>query len=207
LRLPLLYGLAPFAGIALEEGWNRWRSGKDRARVGVLAVTLGVLTVGGAWLTTATPRDRVRLAAVLSSQGRLDESLEALSPVLSGPQPYGLALDQAGWVHHKRGDLGEAAGRYREALAAGLPAARAVQTRTRLAMVLEKQGHLEDSGEQHDLAVASPEASAGTLYERGLFRLRRGNLTGAQRDLRQASELDPGWPAPRQALERLGESD
>jgi tetratricopeptide (TPR) repeat protein len=207
LRLPLLYGLAPFAGVALEEGWNRWRSGKGRAQIGVLAVTLGVLTVGGAWLTAATPRDRIRLAAVLSSQGRLDESLAVLTPVLSGPQPYGLALDQAGWVHHKRGDLGEATARYRAALAAELPAARAVQTRTRLAMVLEKQGRLEESGEQHDLAVASAEATAGTLYERGLFRLRRGDLTGAARDLRAASELDPRWPAPRQALERLGDSD
>jgi tetratricopeptide (TPR) repeat protein len=203
LRLPLLYSLAPFAGLALEEGWSRWREGRDRARVAALAAALAVLTIAGGWLTAETPRDRVRLAAVLSSRGRLDESLAVLSPVLSGPETYGLALDQAGWVHQKRGDLSEAGRRYREALAAGLPEARAVQTRTRLAMVLEEQGQIEESREQHDLAAASAEATAGTFYERALFRLRRGNPAGAVRDLRAAIDLDPRWPAPRRALERI----
>jgi len=203
LRLPLLYSLAPFAGLALEEGWSRWREGRDRVLLGAVAAALAALTIAGAWLTAATPRDRVRLAAVLSSRDRLDESLEVLSPVISGPDAHGLALDQAGWVHQKLGDFAEATGRYRDALAATLPEARAVQTRTRLAMVLEEQGHLEESLEQHDRAVASPEATAGTFYERGMFRLRRGNLAGAARDLRASVDLDPRWPAPRRALDRI----
>jgi tetratricopeptide (TPR) repeat protein len=204
LRLPLLYALAPFAGFALEEGWKRWREGRNRIGLGALAAALLILTIAGAWLTTESPRDRVRLAAVLSSQGRLDESLEVLEPVVSGPEANGIALDQAGWVHQKRGDLAEAARYYGAALVTGLPVARAVQTHTRLARVLEALGRVEESREHHDIAVGSAEATAGAFFERGLFLQRRGDLSGAVRDLRTASDLDPGWPAPRQALERLG---
>ena len=50
----------------------------------------------------------------------------------------------------------------------------------------------------------SGHANAGTYYERGRFRLRRGETEGAIADLRAAARLDPAWPAPRQALTNLG---
>jgi hypothetical protein len=45
---------------------------------------------------------------------------------------------------------------------------------------------------------------AGALYERGLFRLRRGRTPLAVDDLEQASRLAPGWQEPLRALAALG---
>jgi tetratricopeptide (TPR) repeat protein len=203
LRLPMLFALAPFAGFALVEGWRRWKEGTGRTAIAVIAGAVIALTVAGAILTRPSPRDTVRLASVLSTQSKLDEALEVLEPVLSGPEPYGLALDQAGWVLQKKGDFAAAAERYRQALEAGVPEGRETQTRTRLAMSLERAGDVEGSRRQHDLAVTSGDASAGTYYERAMFRMRTGDRAGAEQDLREAIRLDPGWRPPRAALERL----
>ena len=92
--------------------------------------------------------------------------------------------------------------RYEEALRDLRPES-ARQTHTRLGQVYERLGRLERAAAQHDLAVSSGLANAGTFLERALFRLRRGDETGAAEDLRQAVTLDPSWPAPRELLRRL----
>jgi Tfp pilus assembly protein PilF len=71
-------------------------------------------------------------------------------------------------------------------------------------MAHERLGQIDEAAAQHDAAVASGHANAGTFYERGMFRLRRNDLAGGAQDLRQAVRLDPAWPAPRQALQFLG---
>jgi tetratricopeptide (TPR) repeat protein len=204
LRLPLLFALCPYAGFAVVEGARRWRSGKSRPALTLLAASVGAALVVGGLATRPTPRDVVRLASVLSMQQRLDESLEVLAPHVRGPDPDPLVLDQAGWVHQKRGDFAEARERYLAALARDLPPGRARQTRTRLAMVYERLGQFVEANAQHDAAITSGHANAGTFYERGMFRLRRHDARGAERDLREAARLDPGWAAPRAALQSLG---
>jgi tetratricopeptide (TPR) repeat protein len=203
LRLPLLFVLCPLGGHALAEGLRRWRAGTQRRAIATMGVLLVAALVVGAVATRPTTRDVVRLASVLSMQQRLDESLQVLAPHVSGPAADPLALDQAGWVLQKRGDFAEARERYVAALAGGLSAGREKQTRTRLAMVHEQLGQIDEAAAQHDAAVESEHADAGTFYERAMFRLRRQNVDGAREDLRRAARLDPTWPAPRNALRSL----
>ncbi len=204
LRLPLLFSLAPFGGLALTEGWRMWREGWQRSLVGIAAAALSIAGVAGAALTRPQPRDLVRLASVLSTQNRPDEGLRVLAPLLSASPPYALALDQAGWLLQKKGDLAGARERYRQALAAGMPRGRAPQTRTRLALVLEEFGEFDAAATEHDAAVADAGADAGTYYERGMFRLRRGERDAAVLDLEEAVRRDPSWDKPQVALAGIG---
>lgn len=203
LRLGLLFALLPFAGLCAARAVEAWRAGRRllpavAALLALSGVTAGVIS------TRATPRDRVRLASVLSMQDRLDEALDSLDVELASSNPDGLALDTAGWIRQKQGRLEQAQSLYRRALAAGLPAARVSQVRSRLARTLELSGDAASAATEHDLAVASPEANAGAWYERGAFRLRRGDPLGAERDWLEAARLDPGWEEPRRALRELG---
>jgi tetratricopeptide (TPR) repeat protein len=204
--LPLLFVLCPLAGYAVVEATRRWRARTGRPLVVLLALAAVATVVVGQVATRATPRDLIRLASVLSIQERLDESLAVLAPDLDGESPDPLVLDQAGWVLQKKGDHTAARDRYLQALDSGLPPERARQTRTRLGMVLEHLERFDEAAAQHDAAVASDSANAGTYYERAMFRLRRGDRIGGLHDLQQAVRIDPGWPAPRQALRSLGVS-
>jgi Tfp pilus assembly protein PilF len=71
-------------------------------------------------------------------------------------------------------------------------------------MVHERLGEFDEAAAQHEAAITSGHANAGTYYERGMFRLRRNDPGGAAEDFRAATRLDPAWPAPRQALRSLG---
>ena len=205
LRLPLLYGLAPFGGYALVEGWRAWRTGRCRPLIAAALLVLPASTFSY-WKTSLhPPREVQRLGAVLSSQNRLDEALEVLEPVTTGPSPYAPALDQAGWVLQKKGEPGQAARFYRRALETGdLSAIEATPTRTRLGMVLEQLGDTDGAATLHDLAARSHGATAGTFYERGMFRLRQGDREGALQDLELAARMDPNYEEPRRVLRRLG---
>lgn len=203
IRLPLLFSLTPFAGLAVAAGIRFWREG--RAKRGIVTVAVLLLLATGHWLFLLEPRPRetVRLAAVLSSQGRVDDALAAIAGLLQGPEPDAAALDQAGWLHFKKGDYEAARAFYLRALERGLPPAHAAQTLTRLAGVHEKLGDAELAGAALDDAVAAAPDSPGPRYERGLFRLRSGDREGAIDDLRRAAELAPGWPPPRDLLRSL----
>jgi tetratricopeptide (TPR) repeat protein len=202
LRLPLLFALAPFAGLAATRAIEALRGGRRALGLAAVGVWL-TACVAGALLTRPTPRDVVRLASVLSTQDRLDEAIEVLRPAIDGPSPDALALDQAGWVRQKKGDFPAARDLYRKALDRGLPFGRSTSTRTRLGIVLEKLGEIEEAGLAHDAAASAPDANAGTFYERGMFRLRRWDIPGARADLERAVRLDPAWAAPRSALASL----
>lgn len=203
LRLPLLFFLAPFAGAAIVDWlrlarahrmtWTAWSGA---------AATCGLTIAGFVW-TTPSPRDTLRLASVLSTQGRTGEGLAVLKPLLYSSPAYAPALDQAGWLLQKQGNCAEASRRYREALQAGLAPGLAVQTRTRLAMMLEKCGDVSGAAAEHERAASDPEANAGTFYERGLFLIRQGDTASGAAELRRAAKLDPSWPAPADALRRL----
>ena len=91
-----------------------------------------------------------------------------------------------------------------EEIEAGMPEGREASTRSRLAETLERQGAIEQARVEHDAAVAAPGANAGTLFARGMFHLRQRRESAAIADLEQAARLDPAWPAPREALRRLG---
>jgi tetratricopeptide (TPR) repeat protein len=203
LRLPLLFFLAPFGGYAIVKGWQLWKLEKKRLLVGIIAILLIAISIAGIALTKIRPRSVVRLAAILSMQERLDEALEVLQPILDDPVPYGLGYDKAGWINQKRGNYPEARKWYDKALEAGLSDERRAGTLTRLGVVLEELGEMEEAGKKHDAAVASSFANAGTYYERAIFRLRTSNLEGAVEDLRKAIQLDPNWPQPRSLLERI----
>lgn len=204
LRLPMLFCLTPFSAHALVEASRRLREPRRTwlvAGPGLALVTLWA--VSDRVSSRFPPREVVRLASVLSQQDRLDEALRVLEPVMSGASADGLALDQAGWILQRQSRFREAADRYRQALAAGLPSGRVHQTRTRLAVVLEREGQPELAAAEHDAAIATAKADAGSYYERGLFRLRRGDRRGAREDLEQAVRLDPAWASPREALRTL----
>jgi tetratricopeptide (TPR) repeat protein len=204
LRLPLMYCLTPFAGYAVVLAARAWRARRRRPLLALLAAAGVLLVVASATALRPTTRDVQRLAAVLSTQDRLDDSLKVLEPALSAADPEAAVLDQAGWVHYKKGNLIEARGLYERALEKGLPASRQTQTRTRLAWVYERLGELEEAAAQHDLAAHGDDANAGTFYERGMFLLRRSRTAEAVRDLRRSVELDPRYPPPREALRALG---
>ncbi len=206
LRLPLLFALCPFAGFSVVEAVRWWRFRRRRDVILLATLTVAALAVGG-FATRPTPRDAVRLAAVLSMQQRLDASLGVLAPWLASATADPLVLDQAGWVLQKQGRYAESREHYVEALGGGLPPARERQTRTRLGQVLEQLGQLDDAAAQHEAAVSSAYANAGAYYERAMFRLRRNDRAGAVQDLREAVRLDGTWPAPRAALRSLAEAD
>ncbi len=203
LRLPWLYSLLPFAGLALDTAWTRWRAREHRRRVLTLAGVALIATMAGAWRTEATPRDWVRLASVLSQQGRLDEALTVLAPLLDVAAPDPFALDSAGWVLQKKGDLAAARQRYESALELGLPASREPQTRSRLAAVLEAGGDIDGAAREHLRAAANPAGGAGAHYERARFLLRRGEIDGARRAFESAAQIEPEWDEPRRALDAL----
>lgn len=207
LRLPWVFALLPFAGRGAVRLFDAWRAGVGRAGIAAAAVGLLLLALLGQVIASVPVFERVRLAAVLSSANRLEESLEVLAPEIEREDADPVALDQAGWVEQRRGDFRRAAEHYARALDHGMPAPRVAQTRTRTAQVLEQLGRLAAAATQHDLAAADPFANAGTFYERGLFRLRRGAREAGIEDLRRAARADPGWPAPRQALAALGEAN
>ncbi|ANM28646.1 hypothetical protein ABI59_01990 [Acidobacteria bacterium Mor1] len=205
LRLPFYFLLAPFAGFAVDRALLGWSD--PRRRTGVIVAAL-LVAAGCAFSfvrSSEVPvRERVRLAATLSSLDRLDEGLDVLEPALEGEPAHAVALDQAGWLRQKRGDLAQASGLYRRALETGMPEGREASTRSRLAETLERQGAVDQALREHDAAVAAPGANAGTLFARGMFHLRQRRQTAAIADLEQAARLDPAWPAPREALRRLG---
>lgn len=203
LRMPLAFALLPFAGHALCELFDGLRSRKGRAWALACLAAVALCTVASLASTRPTPRERTRLAAILSSRGDLEPALDVLAPVTVGGNADPLALDQAGYVLQKMQRWQEAESSYRRALEAGMPAGREVSTLTRLGVVLERQGRLEEAGARHDEAVSLPGANAGTWYERGMFRLRAGDREGAREDLMEALRLDPGYPAPREALRSL----
>jgi len=203
LRLPLMFSLAPFAGLAMWEGARAWRASRRRASWAIAALALLGASAVGAALTKPQPRDLVRLASVLSTQERLEEGLRVLEPALSSSPPYAPALDEAGWLLQKKGEWAGAGEMYVRALAAGMPAGRGVATRTRLAIALERSGDPAGAAAQHSAAVADADADAGTHYERAMFLLRRGEREAALRDLKEATRLDPAWPPPREALRGL----
>jgi tetratricopeptide (TPR) repeat protein len=202
LRLPFLFWLCPLAGLGLAAALERWRAGR---RGGILALAALLVIIALADLRLQQPKDRevLRLASVLSMQQRLDESLDALAPALGRADPGGLLLDQAGWVHSKKGEPDAALSYYRRALEAGLPLGREQQTRSRLAGVLEGMNRLQQAADEHRRSIALDPDEAGAWFERAKFRMRRGDRTGAIADLLEAKRLLPEWSAPREALQRL----
>jgi 4-amino-4-deoxy-L-arabinose transferase-like glycosyltransferase len=206
LRLPLLFFLMPFAGLGGVELVRMWRAGGLRKALSCLVL---VVAVAGSlhWMLLLQPsaREAVRLASVLSLQGRLDESLAVLRPWIESAPPDPLALDQAGWVHSKLGDVDRAIELYHRALEAGLaPGPPEARTRSRLAALYERKGLIDRARQQHDAAVAADPAGAGAHFERGMFKLRRDDAAGAARDLQRAARLAPEWAEPRAALAAMG---
>ncbi len=204
LRVPLLFFLAPLAGLAIMEGVGRLRSGRGRPLVlGVIALLL-ISSIHWLFVARASTQEVIRLASVLSRESRLEEALALLDPWIAEPEPDPLALDHAGWVRSKQGDLDTAREHYLRALEIGMPAPREAQTRSRLASLYERTGALEQAAVQHDLAVAVAPSSAGAHQERAMFRLRRGQTAAAIEDLRRAADLAPGWEEPLSVLRSLG---
>jgi tetratricopeptide (TPR) repeat protein len=205
LRLPFLFWLCPLAGLALAATLERWRAGHRRWAV-ALAILLVIFALFDLRLQQPHDREVLRLASVLSMQERLDESLDALAPALDRTDPGGLLLDQAGWVHSKKGESEPALSFYRRALDAGLPPSREQQTRSRLAGVLEKMDRPQQAADEHRRSIAVNPAEAGAWFERAKFRMRQGDRNGAIADLQEANRLLPEWSAPREALQRLSAS-
>lgn len=154
LRIPFLFGLTPFGGLAIAWALDRWRAPDARRAVVLLAVATMAAAAVGWMMTSPAPRDRVRLAAVLSSRGDLGEALDVLRPLTDdAAKPDALALDQQGWVLSKRGDNADAIESYRAALAAGLPPGREASTRFRLAELLAGRGRRDEAAEELRRAV------------------------------------------------------
>lgn len=204
LRLPLLFTLCPFAGYSVVEAVQLWRTGRRRLPL-LLAALTSIAMLVGTLATRPTPRDAVRLAAVLSMRQSLDQSLAVLEPWLAAPTPDPLVLDQAGWVLQKQGRFREARDRYLQALERGLTGGRAGQARTRLGQVHEQLGEHAEAQAQHDAVISGDHANAGSYYERALFRLRRNDRGAAEADLREAIRLDGNWALPRETLRLLGD--
>ena len=186
----------------MNEARVRWHSPAARRPLLTAAVATLLLGAVSVVATRPTSREIVRLGAVLSRQDRRQEALVVLGPAIRGAHPDPTALDQAGFLYQESGDLVAARDHYLRAFEHGHEGAAATQTRTRLAIVLEKLGDLEGSAAEHDRAVADNHANAWNHYERGMFRLRRGDA-GGRLDIERANALDPHWDPPREALRSL----
>jgi len=205
LRMPLMFFLTPFAGLAVEQLWNGRQQAVRRSSIVVVGVVLLATSVHWVFFLQPSVREELRLVSVLSRQSRLDEALALLDPLIHDSPPDPLALDHAGWIRTKKGDLTEAQSLYQRALDLGLPSpSREAQTYSRLASVSEQLGQIEQAGSHHDAAVAAAPDSAGAYHERGMYLLRQGRSTEAVADLQNAARLAPGWEEPRQMLRRLG---
>ena len=188
LRIPLYLGLTLFAGYGLDRLAAGWREPARRFLVVSAACLIVALTVVGFLRDVPSDRERVRLAAVFSIEGKIDDGLAVLAPALDREPPDPLVLDQAGWLHQKTEDWSGAEALYRRSLAVAEDDYRQVQTRSRLARVLEHQGRIQEAAAEHDRAVASPFVQPGTWRERGMFRNRTGDLAGARQDLYRAEQ-------------------
>lgn len=205
LKMPLMFFLTPFAGFAVVELWRRRKQATWRAAIVLVVVAL--LATSAHWVFFLRPsvREQLRLVSVLSIESRLDEALALLDPLVNDPDPDPLALDHAGWVRSKKGDLLIAQTLYLRALEIGLPSpSREAQTNSRLASVLERLGQVEQAGSHHDAAVAVAPDSAGAHVERGKFLLRQNRPVEAIVDLQEAARLAPGWDEPKRILRSLG---
>jgi len=206
LRLPFLFWLCPLAGLGAASAIERWRSGSKTTAAILLTL---VVAIAATDLVRQRPPDRevLRLAAVLSSQDRLEESLDVMEPFLRRTEPDPALLDQAGWVHSKRGELDEALSFYERALGAGLNPRQEQQTLSRMAGGLERLHRLQEAAAAHDRSIAMNPAEAGAWFERAMFRLRRGDRPGAIVDLQEANRLLPEWDPPKEALRSLAAGD
>jgi tetratricopeptide (TPR) repeat protein len=204
LRLPLLFFLASFAGYGVVVGFGWWRAG--RRRIVLVAAALVFVLASVHWMIFAAPlpRETVRLASILSIQNRLDESLAVLEDLVREPSPDPIALDQAGYVHSKKGDLQAARSSYQRALEVGLPPPIAIGVRVRLAFIQEKLGEPHLAAAILDDVVAAQPDDAEVWYARGMFRARQARYAAAEGDFRRAAQLRPDWPAPQEALRALG---
>ena len=205
LKMPLMFFMASFSGLAVVELWRAWKQGSRRWAIVVVAVVLVMTSVHWLFFLRPSVREELRLVSVLSRESRLDEALTLLEPLIDDADPDPLALDHAGWVRSKKGDLVAAQQLYLRALELGLPSpSREAQTHSRLASVLERLGRIEQARSSHDAAVAVAPDSAGAHHERGMFLLRHNRPIEAIDDLRAASRLAPGWDEPLRALRSMG---
>jgi tetratricopeptide (TPR) repeat protein len=205
LKMPLMFFLTPFAGLAVVE---LWRGREPRTGRLIIVATVAVLLLTSVhWLFFTRPslQDELRLVSVLSRQSRLDEALSLLDPWVRESDPDPLAVDHAGWIWSKKGELVQAQSHYLRALEIGLPSpSREAQTHSRLASVSEQLGQVEIAATHHDAAVSVAPDSAGARHERALFLLRRGMTERGVADLREAVRMAPGWEDPRRTLRSLG---
>lgn len=205
LKMPLMFFLTPFAGLAVIELWRDWKQASRRPVIVMVAVVLLVTSVHWVFFLRPSVREELRLVSVLSRESRLDEALTLLDPLVNDPDPDPVAIDHAGWIRSKKGDLLAAQQLYMRALDLGLPSpSREAQTHSRLASVLERLGRIEDAGSNHDAAVAVAPDSAGAHHERGMFLLRQNRPIEAMAELRSAARLAPGWDEPLRILRSLG---
>jgi tetratricopeptide (TPR) repeat protein len=185
LRLPLLFFVASFAGHGVVVGLDWWRACRHRIALGFVVLVFVLASVH--WMVFAAPLPR-----------------EAVRLVVSEPSPDPIALDQAGYVHSKKGDLQAARRSYQRALEVGLPPPIETGLRVRLAFVHEKLGEPRRAAVILDEVVAAKPDDAEVWYARGMFRARQARYAAAEADFRQAAQLRPDWPAPREALRALG---
>ncbi len=135
------------------------------------------------------------------AEGLFHRALEA-RPGYVGPRINlgNLALD--------RGDLDAAEAWYRDAITAGPEAAEA---RYNLAKVMEGKGRWGEAIAEYERVVAARPRDARFVNDLGCARLSAGDAAGAERDLRNASRLDPEWGAVWYnlglALDALGRGD
>ena len=209
LRLPFVFWSLPLAALALSALVQALRDGSSTLKRAAALTLVGLIAISAFELHWLQPSEReaMRLAAVLSRQQRLDESLAILTPLAGGASPQPRLLDQTGWVHAKKEEYVTAVSYYEAALAAeantGEEPLNAGQTLVRLAMAQEALGQLAPAWSTLERAKRERPDEAGVYFERGMYQLRRGNRAAAVMEMERAATLEPNWPAPRQALQRL----
>jgi tetratricopeptide (TPR) repeat protein len=209
LRLPFIFWSLPLAAIALSALVQAVRQGSSTLRRAATLALLVLVAVSALELYWVRPSEReaMRLAAVLSRQQRLDESLAILTPLAGRANAQPRLLDQTGWVHAKKEEYATAVSYYEAALNSASDDVEerlnTGQTLVRLALAKEALGQLAPAWTALEQAKRERPEAAAVYFERGLFQLRRGNRAAATIEMERAATLEPKWPAPRQALQRL----
>lgn len=172
LRLPFYFLLCPLAAQALVSAFDDWTYRRRLAVV--VAIGFGLLLTLSPFVGRADEREQLRLAAVLSRQDRLPESLELLGPLLTDENSSDAVFDQACWVAFKQEDWDQAGRHCREAIERGIHGMRGCAVQTRLGRIEERLGHHGSAQEWHTRAV-NGDCPLEARIELARFQARRGS--------------------------------
>jgi Flp pilus assembly protein TadD len=206
-RLPLWVPLSVGAGGAVDRLMSAaGRAGsatRRTARLTSLAVVMAVAAILTAWpfnLPDGRFQERLRLSKVLMNRGDYGGAVSELEAALALSPGDSVTEFNLGIALVSSGRAQEGIAHVRRAVDAGVPIPGA---RYALAGALLSTGDRDQAVSLLRTYFPEPSDSAESCYHVGMLAIDAGAPVVAERFLKRALELRPGWPEAQQALARL----